>query len=87
MTHQNLWLEGYRLTTAEIHYQLHDHPEHIHSFIWQDLDQAPNFPVLKKFLEFWGMEMDASLHSITIGEPEDVTPDELRHANLSLMLH
>ena len=45
-------LRGYRLTTAEIVYRLPDHPVMLQTFIWQDLDIAPRFPVLNKFLRF-----------------------------------
>ncbi len=39
-------LRGYRLTTAENDYRLPDHPAMLQTFIWQDLDVAPRFPVL-----------------------------------------
>ena len=42
----------YRLTTAEILYHLPDHPNLLQSYIWQDLDIAPRYPVLHKFLDF-----------------------------------
>ena len=43
-------LRGYRLTTADILYWRPDHPSLLQSFIWQELDLAPKFPVLSKFL-------------------------------------
>ena len=46
-------LDGYRLTTAEIIYHLPDHPAVLQSYIWQDYDLAPRFPVLGRFLGFW----------------------------------
>ena len=46
-------LPDYRLTTAEILYHLPDHPNVLQTFIWQDLDIAPRYPVLHKFLDFW----------------------------------
>jgi hypothetical protein len=47
-------LEHYRLATAEILYHLPDHPSILQSFIWQELDIAPEFPGLHKFLVFLG---------------------------------
>jgi uncharacterized protein Usg len=41
-----------RLTTAEILYHLPDHPHVIQSFIWQQMDLAPDFPALRRFLDF-----------------------------------
>ena len=50
-------MKDYRLTTAEILYHLPDHPEILlQTYIWQDLDIAPRFPVLHKFLDFWHRE-------------------------------
>ncbi len=46
-------LRGYRLTTAEILYHLPDHPSLLQSYIWQEYDLAPEFPVLHRFLDFW----------------------------------
>ena len=46
-------LAGYGLTTAEILYRMPDHPAILQSYIWQEYDLFPEFPVLKKFLDFW----------------------------------
>ncbi|MFL5118216.1 MAG: aspartate-semialdehyde dehydrogenase, partial [Microvirga sp.] len=43
-------LEGYGLTTANILYRLPDHPHLLQTFIWQEYDLAPKFPVLHDFL-------------------------------------
>ena len=59
-------LRGYRLTTAEILYRLPDHPVMLQTFIWQDLDIAPRFPVLNKFLHFWQSSLDGKLHSVRV---------------------
>ena len=44
-----LQLKDYRLTTAEILYRLPDHPGILQTYVWQDLDLAPRYPVLRKF--------------------------------------
>ena len=41
-----LALRGYRVTTAEILYHMPDHPKVLQSFLWQELDLAPKFPIL-----------------------------------------
>ena len=46
MGEMNRLLKGYRLTTAEILYHMPDHPALLQTFIWQELDIAPKFPVL-----------------------------------------
>ena len=48
----DLMLKGWRLTTAEILYRLPDHPSLLQSYVWQELDLLPDFPALKKFLDF-----------------------------------
>jgi uncharacterized protein Usg len=72
-------IEGYRLTTAEILYHLPDHPRLLQSYIWQDLDIAPRFPVLHKFLDFWSRQLDGKLHSVRVGAASLITPGEMRH--------
>ena len=60
----DLQLKDYRLTTAEIIYRLPDHPSLLQSFIWQQLDLAPLYPVLRKFLNFWERNLDGQLHLV-----------------------
>jgi uncharacterized protein Usg len=71
-------LAGYRLTTAEILYHLPDHPLMLQSFIWQDLDIAPRFPVLNKFLHFWEHEIDGKLHSVRVAARGLISDAELK---------
>jgi uncharacterized protein Usg len=82
-----LQLRDYRLTTAEILYHLPDHPGLLQSFVWQQLDIAPEFPVLRKFLDFWTRNIEGKLHSVKVGHAALITPGKLRHANISLQLH
>ncbi len=78
---------GYRLTTAEILYHLPDHPHLLQSFVWQQLDIAPEFPVLHRFLDFWAHNIDGKLHSVKVAHAPISGRDRLRHAALSLQLH
>jgi uncharacterized protein Usg len=66
MSSLELRLRGYRLTTAEILYRLPDHPSMLQSYIWQELDIAPKFPVLNKFLHFWESTLDGKLYKVTV---------------------
>ena len=59
-------LEGYGLTTANILYHLPDHPGILQNYIWQQHDLHPNFPELRKFLDFWSRELEGLLHSVTV---------------------
>lgn len=80
-------LRGYRLTTAEILYRLPDHPHVLQSFVWQHLDMAPDYPVLRRFLDFWTRNIDGKLHSVKVAHASIITPGEMRHAQVSLHLH
>ena len=62
-----LQMRDYRLTTAEILYHMPDHPAVLQSFVWQKLDIAPEFPELRKFLDFWTRSLDGKLHSVEGG--------------------
>jgi uncharacterized protein Usg len=80
-------LQDYRLTTAEILYHLPDHPNLLQSFIWQDLDIAPRYPVLHKFLDFWKREIEGSLHSVRVASASLVKPATVGHVDALLRLH
>jgi uncharacterized protein Usg len=80
-------LRDYRLTTAEIIYHLPDHPALLQSFIWQHLDIAPEFPQLRRFLEFWSCNIEGRLHSVKVSQARLVGPGRFRHVTTSLSLH
>jgi uncharacterized protein Usg len=87
MTKFEMSLRGYRLTTAEILYHLPDHPQVLQSFIWQEFDIAPGFPVLNKFLHFWEETIEGRLHSVRVAARGLISPAELRHAGREFTLH
>jgi uncharacterized protein Usg len=74
-----LALKGYRLTTAEILYHRPDHPVLLQTFVWQEYDLIPKFPVLNKFLRFWQNELEGRLHSVRIAATGIVTPVDLKY--------
>jgi uncharacterized protein Usg len=74
-------LANYRLTTAEILYHMPDHPAVLQAFIWQELDVAPKFPVLFKFLDFWHRNLDGKLHSVKVASVGLIKPAEFRLAD------
>lgn len=80
-------LEGYRLATAEILYHMPDHPGLLQSFVWQHLDLAPEYPELRRFLDFWTRSIDGKLHSVTVGRQRLITPSRVGHARGLLTLH
>ena len=71
-------LDGYGLTTAEIHYYRPDHPSLLQLFVWQEYDLAPDFPVLFDFLGLWRRQIEAALHSVRIAHNALIGPAEWR---------
>ena len=82
----SLQLKEYRLTTAEILYRLPDHPAGLQSYIWQELDLAPAYPVLRRFLSFWEREIEGRLHSVRVGSLDLVGAHRVRMPGTVLTL-
>ena len=87
MSRFELALRGYRLTTAEILYHMPDHPSVLQSYIWQDLDIAPKFPVLTKFLHFWETSIEGKLHSVRVAARGIIAPTEMKLYGQEFTLH
>jgi len=87
MSELGLMLRDYRLTTAEIIYHLPDHPALLQSYLWQELDIAPRFPVLQKFLDFWERSLDGKLHSVKVASQQLITPAEFRYCKGIVTVH
>jgi uncharacterized protein Usg len=87
MREARLLVRGYRLTTAEILYHMPDYPELLQTFVWQELDIAPKYPILHKFLNFWRANLNGKLHSVRVAATGIIGPHEFRHADVELTLH
>ena len=82
----DLMLKGYGLTTAKILYHFPDHPHLLQSFIWQDYDLAPEFPTLRRFLDFWRGSLDGRLHSVRVASTRLISAGEIRNSSAYLTL-
>ena len=80
-------LGGRRLTTAEVLYYMPGHPSLLQSFLWQTLDEAPSYPRIHRFLEFWRREIDAVIHSVTVGGVGLIAAPKLTVARFEGRLH
>ena len=83
----HLQLKRYRLTTAEILYHLPDYPNMLQTYIWQEMDLQPDFPVLRRFLDFWQAKLDGKLHSVRVASHGIITPGEMRFADAEYRLN
>lgn len=75
-------LYGRRLTTAEITYYMPDHPALLQEFLWQTLDEAPDFPRVRRFLDYWRSEIDAVIHSVRVSYVGVVAPARVRSVQM-----
>ncbi|MDP7666554.1 MAG: Usg family protein, partial [Rhodospirillales bacterium] len=57
-----------------------DYRSLLQTLVWQDLDLAPEFPVLKRFLEYWEEHLDGPLHSVCVTSAPLLRPAEIRAA-------
>ncbi len=80
-------LEGYGLTTAQILYRLPDHPSLLQTYVWQDYDLCPRFPVLNRFLAFWLEKLEGPLYSVIVAHSRLIKPAELRAIDGEFRLH
>jgi uncharacterized protein Usg len=78
---------GYGLTTAEILYRMPDHPSLLQTYVWQNYDLFPKFPVLKDFLRFWQEKLEGPLFKVTVVHSRLIKPAELRHVDGVFRLH
>jgi uncharacterized protein Usg len=69
-------LRGYSLAATEIRYRLPNYPALLQLYVWQDYDFAPEFPTLRKFLEYWRRELDGPLHSVRVAHRSLIGPAE-----------
>lgn len=83
----SLQVKNYRLTTAEILYHLPDYPRLLQSYIWQEYDLLPDFPILHRFIQFWEKNLEGKMHSVAIAHVELVKPAEIRMIQSSFTIH
>ena len=80
-------LDGYRLTTAEIHYRMPDHPSLLQLFVWQDYDLSPEYPMLQRFLDYWQTQLEGALYSVRVASNRLIQPSEWRAVDGVIRIH
>ena len=79
--------DDYGLITAHILYGMPDCPSVLQTFVWQTYDMAPEFPELRRFLDFWQRELDGPLRSVTVSHKRLVRAGEFKPVTTRLTLH
>ncbi len=80
-------IEGYGLTTAEILYRMPDHPALLQSYLWQEYDRAPDYPVLRGFLDWWRHEIEGVLHSVRVAHKALIGPADFKPVRSQFLLN
>jgi uncharacterized protein Usg len=80
-------LRGHRLTTAHILYRMPDHPSLFQEFVWQEYDIAPQYPRLKRFLDFWGTNLDGKLVQVRVAVQDLISPKDFRYVGIIYRLN
>lgn len=80
-------ISGYGLTTAEILYRMPDHPGLLQSYLWQDYDRCPEYPVLRGFLDWWRKEIEGVLHSVRVGHKALIGPADFRPVRAQFLIN
>ncbi|GLK66680.1 usg protein [Hansschlegelia plantiphila] len=80
-------IDGYGLTTAEILYRMPDHPALLQTFLWQQYDKAPDYPVLRGFLDWWRREIEGMLHSVRVGHKALIGPADFEPVRAEFLLN
>jgi uncharacterized protein Usg len=80
-------LAGFGLTTAHILYRRPGYPWLLQSYVWQEYDTWPDFPILQDFLAFWRKSLDGALHSVVVAHSALNRPAEIRSVDGMLGLH
>lgn len=77
---------GYGLATITVLYRLPNETL-LRTFIWQFYDEAPRYPRLVKFLDFWQKGIDGIIHSVEVAHHQLASAAEVRHARFAGHLH
>jgi len=80
-------MRGYGLTTAHILYHMPDFHSVLQTYVWQEYDIAPDFPAMKKFLDFWQGNLEGPLHSVRYVHRRLIGPSEWRTVDGMYSLH
>lgn len=87
MRETEMMLRGYGLTLAEFTYRMPDHRHVLNTYVWQDYDLAPDYPVLFRFIEFWQAKLDGPLHSVRFTHRKPIGPGEWRNVVGEFRIH
>jgi uncharacterized protein Usg len=78
-------LLNYNRATVEVTYHLPDYPRILQTFLWQVDDTVNRVgPKVREFLDFWSRNIEATIHSVRIGDGQLISQREIRNLNNEL---
>ena len=81
-------IKNYSLCIWDFRYWLPDAPSLMApEFRLQEYDLAPEFPELRKFINFWHSNLDGKLHSVRVATHPLISPKEFRIIGNDMRLH
>lgn len=72
-------LQGYQIVTVNIFYYMPDYQSIIQEFIWQTMDQVPQYYRVHQFLNFWHKNIDAVIKEILVSHDSSVEPTKYKN--------
>jgi uncharacterized protein Usg len=68
-------------------YHMPDYPDVLQTYVWQELDMSPEFPRLRKFLNFWEKNLDGKIHAVTVSSFDEYYEFEIRYTPKGFEIH
>ena len=66
------------IATVQVVYYIPDHLHIVNQFMWQTEDQLPEYPRIKKFLDYWDKNIDGPIKEVYIHDHDD---HKIRHVD------
>ena len=71
-------VKKWTIASVQVVYYIPDYLSLVNEFIWQTKDQLPDYPRIKKFLNYWDRYIDGPIKEAYIYDHED---SKIRHVN------
>ena len=59
-------IKKWTVATVQVIYFIPDHLHILNEFIWQTEDELPEYPRIKKFLDYWDKNIDGPIKGVYI---------------------
>ena len=70
--------DNVRLTLVEVTYRMPDYLSVLQEFVWQTLDNPPEYPRVNKFLHYWETMIEAPIYSVRISSKPIISFNEVK---------